>query len=172
MYVFCCAAARIDGGIREDTLRSGTQLLLMLPLMSCEGGGVSLRIAQMSDSRQSRCPVIGCGVWKNNLSKRGSSSRRWYSVMSNHHLLNGQLNEALDPETCNDHICPNCYKRIRRHATAQRNLLDELTAAALNDNESGSPPPSPPTPPTSPPPPPPPSFPPPPMPPPVRHHDH
>ena len=118
-----------------------------------------------------RCPVIGCGVWKGNLSRRGGSDRRWYSVDSNRSLLDGHLDKTLKAQTCNDHICPNCYKRIRRHAAAQRNLLDELSAAAFDDKPD-SPSPSPPPPPQPPSPPPslpplPPSPPPPPPPPPL-----
>ena len=118
-----------------------------------------------------RCPVIGCGVWKGNLSRRGGSDRRWYSVDSNRSLLDGHLDKTLAGQSCNDRICPNCYKRIRRHAAAQRNLLDELSAAAFDDKPD-SPSPSPPPPPQPPSPPPslpplPPSPPPPPPPPPL-----
>ena len=127
--------------------------------------------ATMAEQHRARCPVVGCGVWKHHLSKRGGSDRRWYSVESNRRLLDGQLDETLKAQTCNDHICPNCYKRIRRHAAAQRNLLDELSAAAFDDKPD-SPSPSPPPPPQPPSPPPslpplPPSPPPPPPPPPL-----
>jgi hypothetical protein len=106
----------------------------------------------MTDARQSRCPVTGCGVWKNALSKRGGSNRWWYSVDSNRHLLIGLLDETLAALPCNDHICPNCYKRIRRLPPLAHNLLDELTAAANEQPPTPPPPPSPPSP--SPPPPP------------------
>ena len=76
------------------------------------------------------CPVVGCGVRRDNLLKRGGSDRRWYSVDSNRHLLTGLLDEAMAALPCNDHICPNCYKRIRRLPPPARNLLEELTAAA------------------------------------------
>ena len=55
--------------------------------------------------------------------------RRWYSVESNRRLLTGLLDETLAALPCNDHVCPNCYKRIRRLPPPARNLLDELTAA-------------------------------------------
>lgn len=125
----------------------------------------------MTDARQSRCPVTGCGVWKNALSKRGGSNRWWYSVDSNRHLLTGLLDETLAALPCNDHICPNCYKRIRRLPPPARNLLDELTAAAEEQPPTPPPPPSPPSlqpppplpslPPSAPPPPTPPPTPPP-----------
>ena len=89
-----------------------------------------------------RCPVTGCSVWKHSL-KKGGSSRRWYSVDSNRHLLVNQLDEALAALPCNDHICPNCYKRIRRLPPPAHNLLDELAAAA--DEQPLTPPSSPPT---------------------------
>ena len=92
----------------------------------------------MTDARQSRCPVTGCGVWKNALTKRGGSSRRWYRVDSNRHLLLGQLDEALVALPYNDHICPNCYKHIRSTPPPPPDLLDELTAAA--DQQPPSPP--------------------------------
>jgi hypothetical protein len=81
---------------------------------------------QMAEQHRPGCPVTGCGVWKGNLSRRGGSNRRWYSVYSNRHLLFGQLDEALAALPCNDHICPNCYKRIRRLSKTAHNLLDEL----------------------------------------------
>jgi hypothetical protein len=100
----------------------------------------------MADSRQCRCPVAGCGVWKNVLSKRGGSNRRWYSVASSRHLLTGLLDEALAALPFNDHICPNCYKRIRRPPSLANTMLDELAAAA-----DEQPPSSPPLPPSTPP---------------------
>ena len=89
-----------------------------------------------------RCPVAGCGEWKHHRRRAGSSSRRWYSVDSNRHLLVGQLDEALAALPCNDHICPNCYKRIRRLPPLAHNLLDELTAAADQQPPTPPPPPS------------------------------
>lgn len=87
------------------------------------------------------CPVVGCGMRRDNLSKRGGSNRRWYSVASSRHLLVGQLDEALTALPCNDHICPNCYKRIRRPPSLAHGLLDDLAAAA--EEHPPSPPPLP-----------------------------
>ena len=102
--------------------------------------------------------------------RRGGSSRWWYSVDSNRHLLVGLLDEALAALPCNDHICPNCYKRLRRQSTAP-NRLDELAAAVDAQPPTPTPPTSPPSPPSPPCPPPPPSTsapPPPPPPPPAQ----
>ena len=111
----------------------------------------------MSDAHQ-HCPVAGCGVRRDNLLKRGRGrsgrGRRWYSVDSNSHLLVGRLDEALAALPCNDHICPNCYKRIRRPPpSAPSALLDTLAAAAADhhDEPPHSPPPQPPPPPPPPP---------------------
>ena len=131
--------------ILTDTLDACTYLLLLLSSTPCESGVVSRCIAHMTDPRQSRCPVTGCGVWKNALTKRGGSNRRWYSVDSNRHLLTGLLDETLTALPCNDHICPNCYKRIRRLPPLTHNLLDELTAAADEHPPTPPPPPSPPS---------------------------
>ena len=121
--------------------------------------------APMAEQHRSRCPVVGCGVWKHHLSKRGGSNRRWYSVESNLHLLAGLLDEVLAALPCNDHICPNCYKRIRRLPPLAHSLLDELAAAANEQLPTPPPPASPPSWQTPlPPPPPPPSAPPPPPP--------
>ena len=123
-----------------------------------------------------RCPVACCRVRRDKLSTRGGSNRWWYSVDSNRHLLTGQLDEALAALPCNDHICPNCYKRIRRSPPLNlgHNLLDQLAAAA--DEQPPTPPPpssSPslqqPQPQQSSPPPPPPPFSPPPPPAPATH---
>ena len=129
-----CAAAGCDGRIGEDRPISCTGLSSLLLLTRCESWVVWRCTAGMTEQRDSRCPVSGCGVWKGNLSKRGGSSRWWYSVDSSRHLLGGQLEEALAGLSCNDHICPNCYKRIRRLQPPARNLLDELTAAALKSS--------------------------------------
>ena len=75
--------------------------------------------------------------------KRGGSNRWWYSIDSNRHLLAGQLNEALAALPCNDRICPNCYKRIRRLPPPAHNLLDQLAAAADAQPPTPPPPPSP-----------------------------
>ena len=94
----------------------------------------------MSNARP-RCPVAGCSQWIHNQQRRDGSNRRWYSVDSSRHLLVGQLDETLAALPCNDHICPNCYKRTRRLAPPLvHNLLHELAAAA------GEHPPSPPLP--------------------------
>ena len=85
------------------------------------------------------CPVAGCGLRRDN-SKRGGSTRRWYMVDSNRELLVGQLDEALAALPCNDRICPNCYKRIRRPPPPARDLLDELTAAADQNRDNNDPP--------------------------------
>ena len=75
------------------------------------------------------------------MSKRSGSGRWWYSVDSNRHLLVGLLDEALATLPCNDHICPNCYKRIRRPRSLAHSLLDNLAAAA--EEHPPSPPPLP-----------------------------
>ena len=105
--VLHCAAAGDDGWIGADRLNACTALLLVLSRTHCERGVDSEWLAHMTDTRQSRCPVSGCGVWKNVLSKRGGSNRRWYSVDSNRHLLTDLLDQALAAVPCNDHICPN-----------------------------------------------------------------
>ena len=69
-------------------------------------------------------------VRRDSFNRASKVKRRWYSVESNRHLLTGLLDETLAALSCNDHICPNCYKRIRRLPPPARNLLDELTAAA------------------------------------------
>ena len=80
-----------------------------------------------------------------------------FSVDSNRHLLVGLLDEALAALPCNDHICPNCYKRIHRPSRPQpHNLLDALTAAADAQPPTPPLPPSPPSTSAPPPPPPPP----------------
>ena len=161
MYVFCCASAGSDGRIGEDRLNACTQLLLVLSPTRRERGIVCTSM-QTPEQHRSRCPVSGCGVWKGNLSKRGGSQRWWYNVNSEkiRPLIAGQLDETLAALPCNDHICPNCYKRIRRlPQPPAHNLLDELTAAA--DEQPPTPPPPPSSPSSQSPQPPPPSSPPP-----------
>ena len=62
--------------------------------------------ATMAEQHRARCPVAGCGVWKHHLSKRGGSSRRWFSVDSNRHLLAGLLGETLVALPCNNTSVP------------------------------------------------------------------
>ena len=153
-----------------NSLNACTQLLLLLSPTRFESGACCVWLS-MSTSLP-RCPVAGCGEWKHHQSRRGGSNRWWYSVDSNRHLLVGQLDEALVSLPCNDHICPNCYKCIRRTPPQAHGLLDELVAAADEQPPTPPPPSSPPTsqspppqqsppplppPPPSPPPPPPPT---------------
>lgn len=74
-----------------------------------------------------QCPVATCRAYQGNVGR--NNKQRWYQLDSNRHLLVGQLDEALAALPCNDHICSNCYKRIRRLPPPARNLLDKLTAA-------------------------------------------
>ena len=129
--------------ILSDTLDACTYLLLLLSPTPRESS-VCLPFFAYMPGALPRCPVTGCGAWKHSLN-RGGSNRRWYSVDSNRHLLIGLLDETLAALPCNDRICPNCYKRIRRFPPLTHNLLDELTAAADEHSPTPPPPPSPPS---------------------------
>ena len=167
--MLCSAYRWSDERIGENRFTTRTQLLLVLQPTHFESL-VRCTVMQVAVQHRVQCPVAGCGAWKGNENRR-SNPRWWYPVESNKHLLAGKLDQSLSTLPCNDHICPKCYLRFyKQWRQSTRNLLDELSTAALDNNEPGTPPPSSPSPqlpppsPSSPPPTPPPPAPPPPPP--------
>ena len=61
-------------------------------------------------------PIVLCAVISQRVRRRNSRSNKqtWCSLATYRHLLIGQLDAALAALPCNDAICPNCYKCLRR----------------------------------------------------------
>ena len=143
--MLCSAYRWSDERIGENRFTTRTQLLLVLQPTHFESL-VRCTVMQVAVQHRVQCPVAGCGAWKGNENRR-SNPRWWYPVESNKHLLAGKLDQSLSTLPCNDHICPKCYLRFyKQWRQSTRNLLDELSTAALDNNEPGTPPPSSPSP--------------------------